>query len=188
MDEAAIERVLDILRPAPKQRTKCEQNVRMIVDDITSLQSAPTKRQKDSDAKKLVAAREVLEQKRFPWSFFVDEDLKRRFALLVHIAQLGAQANRGGQDRGLAYQRKIRAAEQAFILLLQWNDNPPTLGHGAYLDLTAALYEGATGEDANKAGDMQTACEAVIHRAETNGYNPDNAARLKPWEYRDYLA
>jgi hypothetical protein len=91
--------------------------------------------------------------------------------------------NSGGRDREAAYQRKHIAAQQAFELLLRWSPRSPTLTEGGdYFELTAALYEGATGK---KAGEVVTACAKVLCAAKEDGHErdrPEQYLQRLPWD------
>ena len=73
--------------------------------------------------------------------------------------------------------------QQAFELLLRWSPRSPTLTEGGdYFELTAALYEGATGK---KAGEVVTACAKVLCAAKEDGYErdrPEQYLQRLPWD------
>jgi hypothetical protein len=173
MDELAIERVLKILRPDSAHRTDCLRDATEVVRWIEGLMYLPAKRQLASDAKKLIAAQEVLEQL---GGFFMDAKKKEEIAfelgqlgeLLGYIADHVVVGN-SGRHRSAAYQQKHSAAQLAFFLSLRWSLRPTLTEGGDYFELTAALYEAATGEEA---GEVVTACTKVLCDAKADGYDP----------------
>jgi hypothetical protein len=66
MGELAIKRVLDILRPVSADRADCEREVSKAGRVIMALRFSPTKKKLHSDAKKLIAAQQVLEHSPMP--------------------------------------------------------------------------------------------------------------------------
>lgn len=187
MDEH-IEPVTDILRPDSPHKADCEREVSEAIRRIREVRifSEP-KRQLLSDSKKLIAAKRVIDRHLAaygPCTGATD-------ALALHLGLLGKMlaelADAGecrGRDRAIDYRRKYFAGQRAFALLLRWSPRrPPTLAKGGdFFNMTAALYAGATGEEA---GELETACAEVLHSAEKDGYKPDKPEQFLqrlPWD------
>jgi hypothetical protein len=178
MDEH-IGRALTNQQPASARRADCRREIGLAVVAIRAVVFTATKRQLESAAKKLTAAHQALEELGPP---FNSGEHARHVRWLGQFGQLLdklAVIEKGrGRERAIAYRRKYTAAKQAFKLLLQWRPRqPPTLdGKGDFFELTAGLYEAATGEEAG--GEVDTACKQVISDAKEEGYQPDKPAQF----------